>query len=466
MDMPYGTDPTALAPGVHPLGLRHRHAAPRSRAVPGVRRVPAVPLPARRRSDRLPERAQRHLLDARSRHSFPYASLDQFKNVEEVTKILDAEFHGLMHQAVADADNPGFYNQDNAGANCSPRDGMFWRLHKALDDVVRAWQDVKAVDVVVVIDRSGSMSDPDSSGSTKLQAALAAVDNFAGLLDTNRTDGQVNRIGLVSFSDSATSDLGMTVADPTLRAAGGLFENALAGISSTGPGGCTGLGAGIKKALELLCPPGSCAGFSGPGNPRKAILLLTDGIENVPPCLQPAGASGSTCGSQCFGAQFDYSKLEFTQLVAVGFGTAASLDGAKLTLLAERQGGIYMQNPGAPGDDLKHFFTKGFGELTDEFTRVDPTGTLAAGDAATDPVDYSSCGDSSSPSRRAGSSPSLPGRCVSRSSRRPERWSFPAARESRRRAIEPGTSRASSCRRVRRSRASGARRSSGRTGST
>jgi hypothetical protein len=32
--------------------------------------------------------------------------------------------------------------------SCSPRAPMFWRLHKALDDVVRVWQDGKAVDVM------------------------------------------------------------------------------------------------------------------------------------------------------------------------------------------------------------------------------------------------------------------------------------------------------------------------------
>lgn len=323
----------------------------------------------------------------------PHTSLDQFANVDEVSLILDAQFHGKMHGAVADADSPGAYNDDNAGQTCSPRDGMFWRLHKALDDVVRAWQDVKAIDVVVVVDRSGSMSDPDSSGTTKLQAALTAVDNFADLLEDNRTDGQTNRIGLVSFANGVSTDMGMTNAGPMLRAAGGPLETGITSITMAGASGCTGMGAGIQRAIELLCPPGDCNGFSGPGNPRKAILLLTDGIENVPPCIQPGGASGGTCGAQCLGAQIDYSKLQFTQIVAVGFGNAASLDGNKLTLLAERQGGIYVQNPGGSGDDLKHFFTKAFGTVTDEFVRIDPTGMLAASDAASDPVEYSSCGD-------------------------------------------------------------------------
>jgi hypothetical protein len=198
----------------------------------------------------------------------------------------------------------------------------------------------------------------------------------------------------VSYSDGVSTDMPMTNVDATLRNPGGPLATGIAAINAAGATGCTGMGGGIERALELLCPPsGNCNGFSGSGNARKAILLLTDGIENVPHCIQPAGASGSTCGSQCFGAQIDYDKLHFTQLVAVGFGGAASLDGPKLTLLAERQGGIYVQNPGGTGDDLKHFFTKAFGQLTDEFTRVDPTGTLAAAEAATDPVEYSSCGD-------------------------------------------------------------------------
>jgi len=339
--------------------------------------------------------------------TFPYTSLEEFKNVDEVAKILDGQFHGIMHGAVAIADrtpaqgcNPpgstsGCFNLDSLGSNCSPRDPMFWRLHHALDDVVRAWQDRKAVDVVVVVDRSGSMSEPDSSGSTKLQAALAALDNFGDLLEDSRADGQTNRIGVVSYSDSATTNLALTVADSGLRASGGPLPTAISAISGGGPSGCTGIGAALQKAVELLCPPGDCRGFSAAGdNDRKAILLLTDGVENVAPCLKPAGASGASCGSQCFGAKFDLEKLEFTQLVAVGFGNTSNLNGPLLTLVAERQGGIYLQNPNGPADDLKDFFAKAFGNLSDEFLLLDPKGTLAAGDAASAPVEYTGCADS------------------------------------------------------------------------
>ena len=119
--------------------------------------------------------------------SLPYTSLEQFPNMDQVSEVLDAYFHGNMHGAVAAANcnfvtGDNCYNDDSANPNCSPRDPMFWRLHKALDDVVRAWQDSKAVDIVIVLDTSGSMSEADATGISKLQAAVNAADTFADLL--------------------------------------------------------------------------------------------------------------------------------------------------------------------------------------------------------------------------------------------------------------------------------------------
>lgn len=324
-----------------------------------------------------------------------FNNLSEFPNIDEVALVLDDYFHGDMHQAVAAADDPGAYNQDCNSSNCSPRDPMFWRLHHALDDVVRAWQDSKASDVVVIVDRSGSMSEPDSSGSTKLQAAVAALDNFADLLEDGRSDNVKNRIGIVSYSDTATTNMTMTEVDADLRDGGGPFDLAKTAITTAGPGGCTGIGGAMQRAVELLCPPGDCRNFAAGGdNDRKAILLLTDGVENIAPCLQPAGPAGGSCGAQCFGSAFELEKLEFTQVVVVGFGNATNLNGPMLTLVAERQGGIYMQNPNAPGDDLKNFFVKAYANLSSEFELLDPKGTMAAADAASEVVEYNGCSDS------------------------------------------------------------------------
>ena len=71
---------------------------------------------------------------------------------------------------------------------------------------MRAWQDVNAVDVMVVIDRSGSMSAPSGPAcGTRLDNAVEAADMFADLLEEGRSDGQANHIGIVSYSSNAAN---------------------------------------------------------------------------------------------------------------------------------------------------------------------------------------------------------------------------------------------------------------------
>jgi hypothetical protein len=126
------------------------------------------------------------------------------------------------------------------------------------------------------------------------------------------------------------------------------------------------------------------------------LQRIFDGLENKPACLFSAGPGpGPTCGTQCFGPELDYSKLGLTQLVSVGFGEASSLNGPLLTLLSERQGGVYLQNSNAPGTDLKNYFVKAFGSISGESVMIDPEGTIAAIDPATPAVTYNSCGDGS-----------------------------------------------------------------------
>src|SRR5262249_56819089 len=137
------------------------------------------------------------------------------------------------------------------------------------------------------------------------------------LMDTNRTDGQVNRLGVVSYSDNATIDMAMTNVDTHLRDPGGPLKTAIANITATGATGCTAIAKGLQKAVDILCPGGTCSGFTSPAgtNARKAILVMTDGVENVPPCLQPSGASGGSCAKPCVAPHVHYHQLGFTQPV-------------------------------------------------------------------------------------------------------------------------------------------------------
>lgn len=241
---------------------------------------------------------------------------------------------------------------------------MFWRAHKALDDVHAAWQQLQAADVMIVFDRSGSMTQPAEAGSTvsKLNAAKSAAEMFADLLE----DGQGHNLGLVSFATTATDppDLGLTSVDgvlPTVQAT-------LAGIAA---GGSTAIGDGLLKAQTELTTNGS--------NECKAILLLTDGKENRPPCLEGTGIG-------CLGGGSDIAPGAFgdTQVCAVGYGDESTLDGVVLRDLAERQGGIY--TAGVGDLQLKKFFVDCFADIFDEFPAVDPFVVLPAQVKATDPI--------------------------------------------------------------------------------
>jgi len=390
MNMPYGHSGATLLPGAHPLGCGTGINRPDNRDCDGcesfrrclyLNGAGPVTCPA-------PAAPVCSVTTQAGTVTFPYTSLDQFKNADEIATILDAYFHGDMHGAVADADGDG-YNADCADPSCSPRDPMFWRLHKALDDVMRAWQNLKAVDVTLVIDRSGSMSAASGTGvGTRLQNAVEAADMFADLLEDGRADGATNRIGIVSYSNNASNaalNLPLQNVTSTLRAAGGPFANTLAALT---PNGGTSIGSGVVGAINQLCPGGSCANHipAAGENERKAILLLTDGKENIAPCLS-AGCQGGS------GAEIDYTTLDLTHACAVGLGNAASINGELLTVFTERQGGIYLNNTDATGSDLKDFFTKCFAQLADEFIGLDPSGTIAANASAGPIVPYESCDD-------------------------------------------------------------------------
>ena len=63
----------------------------------------------------------------------------------------------------------------------------------------------RPIDVVLVIDRSGSMDKLDSSGKKRIVSAKDAAYTFIGQMDPSR-----DRVGLVSFSSTTTRDCNLT----------------------------------------------------------------------------------------------------------------------------------------------------------------------------------------------------------------------------------------------------------------
>jgi hypothetical protein len=143
---------------------------------------------------------------------------------------------------------------------------------------------------VLVIDRSGSMGSPPD----KIENAKSGAKLFTDRVSIG------DRLGVVSFADTATVDFPLTaVADGTKDAA----KAAIDGLTAEGS---TSIGRGLRAALnEILAA----------GNPacQQVIVLLSNGMQNIGedpsaviPDLQNAGIIVHTIG---LGADADISSL-------------------------------------------------------------------------------------------------------------------------------------------------------------
>lgn len=110
------------------------------------------------------------------------------------------------------------------------------------------------VDLIIVLDRSGSMK------GQKIQDARAAIVNIIGLMSSN------DRLGLLSYSDRVITH------SPLLPMTSINKNRVIAGVRNIRAGGGTNLGAGLQQSIHLL------------GQVRKngnaKIMLISDGMAN------------------------------------------------------------------------------------------------------------------------------------------------------------------------------------------
>jgi len=128
------------------------------------------------------------------------------------------------------------------------------------------------VDSVLVIDRSGSMSEPSGApDKTKTDAAIEAGRLYVSLLrDTDR-------IGVVRYNNESL-DPGDVLLDMTqANAAGRAQAEGKLNPTDLNATGSTSIGAGIIRGSDVL---------DGGGADARAIVALTDGIQNTSPSIQ------------------------------------------------------------------------------------------------------------------------------------------------------------------------------------
>jgi len=156
------------------------------------------------------------------------------------------------------------------------------------------------LDAVLVLDKSGSMFDPppaDPVVESKWNVLTESVKQFVALWQLTDASVSDDRLGLMFYSSAS---------DPADFGGGSIFQprgtnltacNALnyceAGhhnwcqvtckVLAKSPGGSTAMGPGLRDAINA---------WKADNKNDASIVLMTDGIQNQPPCIVPDGQSG------------------------------------------------------------------------------------------------------------------------------------------------------------------------------
>jgi hypothetical protein len=249
------------------------------------------------------------------------------------------------------------------GNPCSGSPLTYFPTATILQDIAPAPPPPVTRDVMVVFDRSGSMTEPDGTGRTKIEAARDAVSLFIQLVRS----GVGNRAGLVSFSTGASSPVDATIANVDAAEKLTLIGPApYAGgrVGVLAPGGSTSIGEGLEAARLQ---------FPGPGANPRAMLVLTDGMENTPRWI--SDVEGALAG---------------IDIHAIGFGTDANIDSARLMSLVNAHNGLFTR--AESGIALEKFFSHAFGNIFESGILMDPETVLPA-DADGAAQSFDVCGE-------------------------------------------------------------------------
>ena len=206
--------------------------------------------------------------------------------------------------------------------------------------------------VALVLDRSGSMSDPAGGTSTKNSLLKNAVSVFNSLMLAN------DEIALVSFDDQIATPA------PMQAVSAGAVPPVLAG-NALDPRGLTCIGGGIEQGSTEL-------GLATHTN--RSMVVLTDGMENVHPYVAELPAGTIT-----------------DRTYAIGFGLPGDISTAVLQQITSNTNGdlIITGNisTAEQGFNLTKYFVQVLAGVTNMNVLLDPQGSLFFGSKHVIPFD-------------------------------------------------------------------------------
>src|SRR5689334_12298131 len=183
-------------------------------------------------------------------------------------------------------------------------------------------------DVVLVLDKSGSMADnPPGSAvpPSKADILKSAVQGFVSQweqIDAQcsgcTSDYSPDRLGLVFF-DSTAANQTLPGADPPAnfflqRGGGNAWDAVINQANTLTPGSSTSIGAGINSAMQQW--------KNDPKN-DLSLVVITDGMQNTAPLISPTG-SGFLGLTPVAGLNQELRK-RFIPIQTIGFGQPAQI---------------------------------------------------------------------------------------------------------------------------------------------
>ena len=134
------------------------------------------------------------------------------------------------------------------------------------------------VDIVLVLDQSGSMAYDFNGNSTSTNTARRqyamkqAVNNFISAVSEKYSDEADHRMAIVTFGTNAETKQGWTYVDPTGK---NTLQTAISLLPDS-PSGATNVAAGMTQAETLM---GSGYNYTGANTQRqKVVIVFTDGV--------------------------------------------------------------------------------------------------------------------------------------------------------------------------------------------